>query len=53
MGYTSKFLTTTKGTGVINRIFHSFDKFEGKIDSRKNGAFNIDGKRKGCCFCNI
>ena len=38
MGYTSKFLTTTKGTGVINRIFHSFDKFEGKIDSRKNGA---------------
>ena len=38
MGYTSKFLTTTKGTGVINRIFYSFDKFEGKIDSRKNGA---------------
>ena len=38
MDYTSKFLTTTKGTGVINRIFYSFDKFEGKIDSRKNGA---------------
>ena len=38
MGYTSKFLTTTKGTGVINRIFYSFNKFEGKIDSRKNGA---------------
>ena len=38
MGYTSKFLTATKGTGVINRIFYSFDKFEGKIDSRKNGA---------------
>ena len=38
MGYTSKFLTITKGTGVINRIFYSFDKFEGKIDSRKNGA---------------
>ena len=24
MGYTSRFLTLTKGTGVINRTFHSF-----------------------------
>ena len=24
MGYTSRFLTLTKGTGVINRIFHSY-----------------------------
>ena len=26
MGYTSRFLTLTKGTGVINRIFHGFGK---------------------------
>ena len=24
MGYTSRFLTLTKGNGVINRIFHSY-----------------------------
>ena len=26
MGYTSRFLTLTKGNGVINRIFHSLWK---------------------------
>jgi len=38
MGYTSRFLTLTKGTGVINRIFYGYGKFEGEIDGRKNGA---------------
>ena len=38
MGYTSRFLTLTKGTGVINRIFHGYGKFEGEMDGRKNGA---------------
>ena len=38
MGYTSRFLTLTKGTGVINRIFHSYGKYEGEMDSRRNGA---------------
>ena len=28
MGYTSRYLTLTKGNGVINRIFHSYGKFE-------------------------
>ncbi len=32
MGYTSRFLTLTKGTGVINRIFHSYGNFEGDMD---------------------
>jgi GTP-binding protein len=38
MGYTSGFLTLTKGTGVINRIFHSYGKYEGEMDGRRNGA---------------
>ena len=38
MGYTSRFLTLTKGTGVINRVFHSFGKYEGDIEGRRNGA---------------
>jgi len=38
MGYTSRFLTLTKGNGVINRVFHSFGKYEGEMDGRRNGA---------------
>ena len=38
MGYTSRFLTLTKGTGVINRIFHSYGEFTGKMEGRRNGA---------------
>ena len=30
MGYTSRFLTLTKGTGVINRVFHSYGDLQVK-----------------------
>jgi GTP-binding protein len=38
MGYTSRFLTLTRGTGVINRIFHSYGDFTGEMEGRRNGA---------------
>ena len=38
MGYTSRFLTITKGTGVINRIFHAYEKYTGDMEGRRNGA---------------
>ncbi len=38
IGYQSKFLTETRGTGVINRVFHSYGKFKGEIGTRRNGA---------------
>ena len=38
MGYTSRFLTLTKGTGVINRIFHSYGDYTGDMEGRRNGA---------------
>ena len=38
MGYTSRFLTLTKGTGVINRIFHSYGEYTGDMEGRRNGA---------------
>ena len=50
MGYTSRFLTLTKGTGVINRIFHSYGNFEGEMDSRKNGALISMDKGKAVAF---
>jgi GTP-binding protein len=50
MGYTSRFLTLTKGTGVINRIFHGYGKFEGVMDGRKNGALISMATGKAVAF---
>ncbi len=38
IGYQSMFLTATRGTGVINRVFHSYGKYKGEMSSRRNGA---------------
>lgn len=38
IGYQSEFLTDTRGTGVMNRVYHSHDDFRGEIESRRHGA---------------
>ena len=50
MGYTSRFLTLTKGTGVINRIFHSYGKYVGEMDGRRNGALISMEQGKAVAF---
>lgn len=38
IGYHSEFLTDTRGTGVMNRIFYGFEPYKGEIDDRRNGV---------------
>ena len=38
IGYHGQFLTETRGTGVLNRIFHSYGAFKGNIENRRNGV---------------
>ncbi|MBE6452404.1 MAG: translational GTPase TypA [Alphaproteobacteria bacterium] len=38
IGYHSEFLTDTRGTGVMNRIFKNYEPYKGEIDSRRNGV---------------
>ncbi len=38
IGYQSAFMTDTRGTGVMNRLFHSYAPFKGDIGQRRNGA---------------
>ena len=38
IGYHSEFLTDTRGTGVMNRIYHGYDEWKGAIPGRRNGA---------------
>ncbi len=38
IGYQSEFLTDTKGSGVLNRIFHNYVPYKGDMVTKKNGA---------------
>jgi GTP-binding protein len=38
IGYHGEFLTDTRGTGVINRIFHAYGPYKGPVEGRRNGV---------------
>jgi GTP-binding protein len=38
IGYQSELLTDTRGTGVINRLFHGYAPYKGPIQGRRNGV---------------
>lgn len=38
IGYHSEFLTDTRGTGVMNRIFKDYEPYKGDMISRRNGV---------------
>jgi GTP-binding protein len=38
IGYHGQFLTDTRGTGVLNRIFHSWQPWKGPIQGRRQGV---------------
>ncbi|MDX2287511.1 MAG: translational GTPase TypA [Hyphomicrobiaceae bacterium] len=43
LGYQSELLTDTRGTAVMNRIFHSYAPFKGEISGRRNGVLISNG----------
>ncbi|MAN16132.1 MAG: translational GTPase TypA [Dinoroseobacter sp.] len=38
IGYHGEFLTDTRGTGVLNRVFHAWEPFKGTIPGRRQGV---------------
>ncbi len=38
IGYHGPFLTETRGTGIMSRIFHSYGPYCGKLEGRRNGV---------------
>jgi GTP-binding protein len=46
IGYHGEFLTDTRGTGVMNRIFAGYGPWKGTIEGRRNGALisSADGE---------
>ncbi len=45
IGYQGEFLTDTRGTGVMNRLFHTYAPYKGDIAGRRNGV--LIGMDKG------
>ncbi len=38
IGFRTEFLTDTRGTGIMNHVFHGYAPFKGPIPGRKNGV---------------
>ncbi|HLT79196.1 MAG TPA: translational GTPase TypA [Ferrovibrio sp.] len=43
IGYHGEFLTDTRGTGIMNKLFHSYGPHRGPIPGRRNGVLIANG----------
>lgn len=55
IGYQSEFLTDTRGTGIMNRLFHGYAPFKGAIAARRTGVLisNSDGTSVAYALWNL
>ena len=50
IGYRNEFLTDTRGTGIMNKSFHSYVPFKGEIGGRHNGVLISNGKGEAVAY---
>jgi GTP-binding protein len=50
IGYHGEFLTDTRGTGVINRMFHGYAPFRGAVEGRRNGVLISTGDGEAVAY---
>ncbi|MCI1754666.1 MAG: hypothetical protein LKM31_01955 [Sphingobium sp.] len=43
IGYHGEFLSDTRGTGIMNRLFEKYGPYKGAIEGRKNGVLISNG----------
>ena len=55
IGYHSEFLTDTRGTGLMNRLFHGYAPYKGPIAARRTGVLisNGDGNAVAYAMWNL
>ncbi len=55
IGYQGEFLTDTRGSGVLNRIFSHYEPHKGAIEGRRNGVLvsNSDGDMAAYALWNL
>jgi GTP-binding protein len=50
IGYHGEFLTDTRGTGVINRMFHGYAPYKGTLEGRRNGVLVATGDGEAVAY---
>ncbi len=50
IGYHGEFLTDTRGTGVINRMFHGYAPHKGTVEGRRNGVLISTGDGEAVAY---
>jgi GTP-binding protein len=50
IGYQSEFLSSTRGTGIMNRIFHSYAPHKGPIPTRHTGVLISTGNGEAVAY---
>jgi GTP-binding protein len=55
IGYLGEFLTDTRGTGVMSRIFHGYGPWRGPVEGRRNGVLisTADGEAVAYALWNL
>jgi len=50
IGYHSEFLTDTRGTGMMNRLFKGYEPFKGAVEGRRNGVLISNGQGEAVAY---
>lgn len=50
IGYHGQFLTETRGTGIMSRVFHDYGPFKGPIEGRRNGVLISNGDGEAVAY---
>ncbi|MBP7253800.1 MAG: translational GTPase TypA [Alphaproteobacteria bacterium] len=50
IGYFSEFLSDTRGTGVMNRLFHSYAPYKGQVQGRRVGVLISNGQGEAVTY---
>jgi len=55
IGYQGEFMTDTRGTGLMSRLFHGYTPYKGPIEGRRNGVLisNADGTAVAYALWNL
>ncbi len=50
IGYQGEFLTDTRGTGIMSRLFHGYAPWKGPIEGRRNGVLVSTGAGEAVAY---
>ncbi|MDZ3830719.1 MAG: translational GTPase TypA [Sphingopyxis sp.] len=50
IGYHGEFLSDTRGTGIMNRLFEKYGPYKGTIEGRKNGVLISNGAGEAVAY---